>query len=580
MMNTTGGTWWHGKYIPTSAQITAYQMNHEPWAKSVRFGYYGLYFLAVTVFIAILMNVHFQFTARCSLKRAAGGKCAFQDKVYAVFRYLTYPRLPTSVSRFITSWYKAPSLGPTLLLAAGFVFTTLYCFADTYYYRPPFYGSSPLGLRSEWLAMAMLPFLIVFGQKISIIGILTGASHDKLQVFHQGVAGLHFYMSIVHTISMSIRADREKGMANAWATNSAYRTGFGALVPLIWLCCASLPVFRKAAYEFFWWMHLAAIGSYFAVLWYHVYEELDGPYYMYATFAVFAFGTLLRVGWMMYINLRNGVHHARLQILPTGAVEITIPTRLNWAPGQHVFLRFLAVRPFDSHPFSIANFPAQDPAERTMRFVIRPQQGFTRALMKCASEHGNSERDFVVFLDGPFGESARDLRSFDEVLLLAGGSGMAYIAPIFLDLARSMKSEETKSRVTKVSLVWTSRFAEEYVVDSFKWFESDINEAQALVSKKQASVDYFVSDENNESVKPDDDDDKKSVFSLHFGRPDIRAIIREKSMEWEGRVAVVSCGPDTFSTDASNEVADVQIDILMGTAKCNEMFLLSDTFGW
>ncbi len=75
--------------------------------------------------------------------------------------------------------------------------------------------------------MAMLPFLIVFGHKINFIGTLiggyiftlvehaltfvvvtTGSSHEKMQVLHQGVAGLHLYMSLVHTISMTIRSNR------------------------------------------------------------------------------------------------------------------------------------------------------------------------------------------------------------------------------------------------------------------------------------------------------------------------------------------------------------------------------------
>ena len=42
-------------------------------------------------------------------------------------------------------------------------------------------------------------------------------------------------------------------------SNSSYLTGWIALGPLIWLCVASLPIFRSKAYEGFWFLHLFAV---------------------------------------------------------------------------------------------------------------------------------------------------------------------------------------------------------------------------------------------------------------------------------------------------------------------------------
>ncbi|KAG7447938.1 uncharacterized protein BT62DRAFT_965662 [Guyanagaster necrorhizus] len=580
------GTYYHGHYVPTDAQVTEYQSTHEPWAKSVKYGYYGLYFFAVTIFIAILFNVHFRILQRRSLTAAPMSQSlTLQDKFYALFRLLAYPRVPTSVNRFISPWYTAGNQGQTLLLGAGFLFTTLYCFADTYYYRPPFYGSSPLGLRSEWLAMAMLPFLIVFGHKINFIGTLIGSSHEKMQVFHQGVAGLHLYMSLVHTISMTIRSIRQQGIRYDFRNNSSYRTGFIALAPLIWLCCASLPIFRKAGYEFFWLFHLLAIAIYFGYLWLHCFQELDGAYYMYATFAVFGWGIVLRIAYMVYVNLH--IHVARVRVTPSGMLNLSISTKLRWSPGQHVFLRFLSVRPLESHPFSIASIPNSNDQPNSMSFTIVPMKGFTSSLKDYCNRAGG-HRDLFVLLDGPFGHSTPELRAFDNALLIAGGSGISYILSIFQDLVRCHKGEGgEKTRCNKIELIWVVRSR-----DQHQEMEQYVSDTINGISDAGISVSFFVTGKDagatgmESKISSDDDlvsnikETSHSEGYWHAGRPNFLDIIRERSQTWEGRVAVTACGSESMISDVSNTVSQVQIDILKQRTTCKEMYLQTDFYGW
>lgn len=80
--------------------------------------------------------------------------------IKAIARLLAYPQLPerrpyTWMNYIIT----IGPMGPNVLLFLFLIFVTLFCFVNKYYYRPPFYGSAPIALRSEWLAMATLPFL-------------------------------------------------------------------------------------------------------------------------------------------------------------------------------------------------------------------------------------------------------------------------------------------------------------------------------------------------------------------------------------------------------------------------------------
>jgi hypothetical protein len=55
-------------------------------------------------------------------------------------------------------WTTAP-LGPNIVIIAGALIATALTFGNKWYYWLPYYGSSPLCLRSEWIAMATLPFV-------------------------------------------------------------------------------------------------------------------------------------------------------------------------------------------------------------------------------------------------------------------------------------------------------------------------------------------------------------------------------------------------------------------------------------
>ena len=163
--------------------------------------------------------------------------------------------------------------------------------------------------------------------------------------------------------------------------------------------------------------------------------------YMKITIGLFGFGFVSRFVYMVVIS-SFFKHRAQLS-LQSGFVRVTIPTNLKWRPGMHVFVRFLHVRPFESHPFTISSLPGAGEKEESQRnelvFLVKMESGFTRSLGDCAAREAPT-RQFPVILDGPYGESgANTLRSYDSVLLLAGGMGVTFIAPILSDLAGSMK---------------------------------------------------------------------------------------------------------------------------------------------
>ena len=112
---------------------------------------------------------------------------------------------------------------------------------------------------------------------------------------------------------------------------------------------------------------------------------------------------------------------AKFTLLPDSTIRISIPSKMSWKPGQHVFLRFWALpglHPYSMHPFTICSLPSSG----EMVFFVRPHRGFTGRLKKLVETRYGT---MAMSIDGPYGNrgTASKLASSDKVHLIAGSSG-------------------------------------------------------------------------------------------------------------------------------------------------------------
>ena len=99
--------------------------------------------------------------------------------------------------------------------------------------------------------------------------------------------------------------------------------------------------------------------------------------------------------------------------------------------------------PFEAHPFTIASIDTMhdgtpiadeesfikiEPYWKELVFFINIRDGFTKKLGDAAQRGENVK----VFVDGPYGKSP-DLTDYDTSVLIAGGSGVSFTLPLFLD---------------------------------------------------------------------------------------------------------------------------------------------------
>lgn len=116
---------------------------------------------------------------------------------------------------------------------------------------------------------------------------------------------------------------------------------------------------------------------------------------------------------------------ATFELLPDEMVKVVIPSHasMTWKPGQHFFLKF-SPRLLSSHPFTCTSLPSESKDGKVLEFYVRVRGGMTAKLAKMAASGGGIKSARAV-VDGPYGGLERSLRTYDRVLLLAGGSGKA-----------------------------------------------------------------------------------------------------------------------------------------------------------
>lgn len=109
-------------------------------------------------------------------------------------------------------------------------------------------------------------------------------------------------------------------------------------------------------------------------------------------------------------------------------------------------------------------------ASRELRLVfwIRPYDGWTRNLQQKCMKSPDQTTNATMLLEGPYGREF-PLWSYDSVLLIAGGTGIASAVPYIQDhitrsdrfsstaASTSPDEESSKTRIQKMSLVWVTR---------------------------------------------------------------------------------------------------------------------------
>ncbi|RNJ58834.1 hypothetical protein D7B24_003920 [Verticillium nonalfalfae] len=351
------------------------------------------------------------------------------------------------------------------------------------FYHAPLIGNLLFAFadRAGCMFVVNLPLLYLLAAKNQPLKHLTGQSYEALNIFHRRVGELLCLLAAVHfggMIAFQLFKPKWLMRGTFWdfLQHRLVLLGIGAFVSYELLYLTSLGSVRQRWYELFLASHVLLQSTALVFLWLHYHTARP---YVTAALVIFAVDRLV---WRLLI--KPTTLSADLTVLPDGdtillsanwdvapATALQRGIKAGWKPTDHVFLTVPALgrtHALQTHPFTIASAAPSSTGSSSgsssssnsgnegrrgaaggtphawLNLLIRAHSGFTRDLLHYAHRH----KTVSVRLDGPYGSShAMDtLRSGDDVILVAGGSGIAVTFPLAWALLKDHREDEERGR--------------------------------------------------------------------------------------------------------------------------------------
>ncbi|KAK5681599.1 hypothetical protein LTS10_006132 [Elasticomyces elasticus] len=478
-------------------------------------------------------------------------------------------------------WYSAP-IGVLGLGAIGTILFFCMTLAPRPFYWPNtrtlnYGGSPPIATRTGWMSIACMPFVFATAAKSNWITLVTGVSHERLQVFHRWISYAMYVLALIHTFPFIIFHIWKGDMTKQWNTSVFYWTGVVTLIAQTWLTFASITPLRTIAYETFKATHYIAALVFMLFFFLHCNFRMSSWDYFIATGILFAPSSLHRLVQALIPYGFN--QRATISLTNNGFVSLEVLTEGEWDAGQHYFVRLLELQSWTAHPFSVSSLPEKSEAEQhsahnRLVFLIQPRGGFTAQLAKMA--RADPTRTMRVILDGPYG--GIDMKQFTgckRLVVVAGGSGVGWVLPLITAFQkRGMDPGEEQATMRVVLAVRD--------VQTEHWVGALVNMTQSVdaTCPSRIAVEIYNTgscqdaveraaqddgaekerDEGNERIQPGSALEVPPQQDHFRSRPNLPSIIAEEAASAGSTpLGVFVCGPASMQYDISREVARQQL---------------------
>ncbi|KZT06675.1 iron reductase [Laetiporus sulphureus 93-53] len=439
------------------------------------------------------------------------------------------------------------------------------------------------GNRAGNIASAQLTLVTALGCKNNVVSYITGISYDKLNYVHRMTARVCFVMLWVHTANWLTAASWSEFDRTIWFLP----IGMTAMVAFSILIVFSIRPVRDKAYEFFFITHFLMVFIFLLGGYFHAWKERKGSY-IWPSFLIWGLDRFIRFMRMVVFNhlyfswsKKRAHFDAQVELLSPNFIRVRIarPLHFHWKAGQTAYLTMPSVSffPTESHPFTIASVETQEAAPitekqlkgdapywRELVFLINVRDGFTKRLKKRAENSGKA----MALVDGPYGFTP-DLDNDDTVVLVAGGSGVAFTLSTFLGLVENVRTG--KSACRKVVWIWAIREA-----THIDWVSDALKQALELapphlnvnilihvtageplpVSNQRAYDDDSIHDDSEGKLN---EKNSTSISLLDYssvrlcsGRPDLQTMLRDVVAISTGRLSVTVCGSQAVARACRN----------------------------
>ncbi|EFW99861.1 serine/threonine-protein kinase [Grosmannia clavigera kw1407] len=464
-----------------------------------------------------------------------------------------------------------------------------------------------IGDRTGYMSYGNLPLLWMFSGRNNVFLWLTGWSFTTFNLFHRHIARIATVQAIIHSIAYTVIYCAPDGGYREAYDEFWFTAGVIATVVMSFAVLFSFSVFRAKLYESFLLVHIVLSALLLVFLWYHTnifaLNNFNYPLLL-PPVVIWAFDRFLRLMRQLYCNVHvrrvrgsGRLQHTRTTVSFSAAANIltvdVVPGNagLSAGPGQHYYLyQPLRLLGWENHPFTLSYWSPPDgssaDSDAHLCFYIRPYDGWTKTLRQaCVAADGTiptSASGPAMFIEGPYG-LAEPLHTFEHVLLVAGGSGIACMLPYLQDHVTRVASRKTVTQ--HITLVWADR-TEAFIrlvadgplarilgrddvdfdvyqtgaaaVSSTSTHSSRGTSTEAVDPEKSGAGGGVLSRDESLPSPGASTPTKRTAISIHAGRPDVESYVCRTSaalQDTDARLAVMVCGPAQLSDSVRAVVA-------------------------
>ncbi|KAK1758490.1 hypothetical protein QBC47DRAFT_143016 [Echria macrotheca] len=438
--------------------------------------------------------------------------------------------------------------------------------------------------RSGTLAVVnMVPLIIFAGRNNPLIGLLQ-VSFDTYNLLHRWMGRVVIFEVVMHFVAWAYVQVADGGwesLADKLANDVFITSGTIGLLALVIILFLSLSPLRHAFYETFLSSHiLLALITLIGTLIHCVSASVPGGLpqtpWIIAIFTLWMLERTARMVRLAYCNWSGrGFAEAIIEPMPCEACRVTIhlPRHVDVKPGQHAYLRFANVSPWESHPFSIAWFEhqykessilpvtekdgvpstsktLQKPIGTSVSFLISAQTGFTRKLYVKACAAKARSITMRAAVEGPYA-GHHSLDSYGHAVLIAGASGITHQTSYLRHLIDGFNSGVIATR--RVVLVWIVRDYE-----MLEWARPWMDKVLRMPGRRDlVRIKVFVTRPRSAGQLAMLGSQSATVH-VFPGRPNIPMLLAKEVAEQMGAMCVTVCGPGGLADDVRDAVRKVQ----------------------
>ncbi|KAF4838568.1 Ferric/cupric reductase transmembrane component 7 [Colletotrichum tropicale] len=370
-------------------------------------------------------------------------------------------------------WATPPPLGRVLVLLAYWA-VIIYMMAADAVVKDAYFWER-IGFRNAWVTIMQMPLVYLLSMKVSVVGFVTGTSHERLNWLHRWVARTMFVTATVHGFHFWTEWVRADFVETQLKIMPYIKHGMGAWGLLVWAFVSGMKPVRGMAYEVFVVQHVLSAVIFIWLVYVHI--PVYARQYLWFTVALICFDRLARWALLAWQNTRPRLsssppssckgmkrlgHEVQVRAVGSSTTVLTIKdVHFSWKAGQHLYLWLPRVGPFEAHPYTIA-CAHQLPETcicNSIQLVVRSHGGFSRRLHKFAERMAGSGRrkdTLTGFVLGPFGAPPRwDI--YETMVLISASTGASFTLPILESIVHSRRRICT----TRVDFILLTRQGEE-----------------------------------------------------------------------------------------------------------------------